>query len=177
MEALHVSADRVLAGLVVLIVLMQLAWTGERGAVWRIAGTSVLMIDIDFFKKVNDQYGHAGGDHMLRSLAQLLKQRARASDMTARWGGEEFLLLLPDTPHQGACDMAEQLRLAVQSHPFQWQQQKVPITISVGAATWSGGTFSANALIADADSALYRAKNTGRNRVCGADEVAPLPAC
>lgn len=176
MEVLHVSADRVLAGLMVLIVLMQLAWVGERGTVWRIAGTSVLMIDIGFFKKVNDQYGHAGGDHVLRSLAQLLKQRARASDMTARWGGEEFLLL-PDTPHPGACAMAEQLRLAVQSHPFQWQQQKVPITISVGAATWSGGTLLANALIVEADSALYRAKNTGRNRVCGADEVAPVPAC
>lgn len=134
---------------------------------------SVLMIDIDFFKKVNDQHGHAGGDQVLRTLARLLKNRARASDLVTRWGGEEFLMLLPDTPLDGARDMAEQLRLAVQNSPFHWQQHNVPITISVGAATWNSGPFLANVLIADADSALYRAKNTGRNRVCVAGEVAP----
>lgn len=135
------------------------------------APLSVLMIDIDFFKKVNDQHGHAGGDHVLRALAQLLKHRARASDLVARWGGEEFLMLLPDTPAEGARDMAEQLRLAVQNTPCQWQQHDVPTTISVGTATWHGGPFQANVLIANADSALYHAKNTGRNRVCMAGEV------
>ena len=137
---------------------------------------SALMIDIDFFKKVNDQHGHAGGDHVLQTLSRLLKERARASDMVARWGGEEFLMLLPDTPAQGAQEMAEQLRQAVQNTPLRWQQQSVPITVSIGTATWSRGPFHANALIASADSALYQAKNTGRNRVCLASEVPAPPA-
>ena len=130
------------------------------------APLSTLLIDVDFFKKVNDQHGHPGGDHVLQALAQLLKSHIRPSNLVARWGGEEFVMLLPDTPLDGARDMAEQLRLAVQNSPFHWQQHNVPITISVGAATWSSGPFLANVLIADADSALYRAKNTGRNRVC-----------
>ncbi len=127
---------------------------------------SALMIDIDFFKKVNDQHGHAGGDHVLQALARLLQQRARASDMVARWGGEEFLMLLPDTPAEGAKEMAEQLRRAVQNAPLRWQQQSIPITVSIGTATWTSGPFHANALIDCADSALYQAKNSGRNRVC-----------
>lgn len=134
---------------------------------------SALMIDIDFFKKVNDQHGHAGGDHVLQTLARLLKERARATDMVARWGGEEFLVLLPDTPTAGAQEMAEQLRLAVQNTSFRWQQHTVPITVSIGAATWSSGTFQANALVASADGALYRAKNSGRNCVCVADGTPP----
>jgi diguanylate cyclase (GGDEF)-like protein len=99
---------------------------------------SALMVDIDFFKKVNDQHGHAGGDHVLQHMAQLLQERARATDLVARWGGEEFLVLLPDTSAAGAHKMAEQLRLAVQNTPFLWQQHTVPITVSIGAATCTG---------------------------------------
>jgi diguanylate cyclase (GGDEF)-like protein len=98
---------------------------------------SALMVDIDFFKKVNDQLGHAAGDHVLQTLARLLEQRARATDLVSRWGGEEFLVLLPDTPPTGALELAEQLRRAVQSDPFVWQQTAVPVTISIGAATWT----------------------------------------
>lgn len=135
---------------------------------------SVLMIDIDFFKKVNDQHGHAGGDHVLQTLARLLKARARATDLVARWGGEEFLVLLPDTPTAGAQEMAEQLRLAVEKAPLLWQEASVPITVSIGVATRSGGTFQASALVASADEALYQAKNSGRNRVCAADNARHL---
>lgn len=138
------------------------------------APLSALMIDIDFFKKVNDQWGHAAGDHVLQTLARLLQDRARATDMVARWGGEEFLLLLPDTAALGAREVAEQLRQAVQSTPMRWQQHSVPITVSVGAATWTAGSFDPAALIAQADAALYHAKHTGRNRVCLASEV-PAP--
>lgn len=127
---------------------------------------SALMIDIDFFKKVNDQHGHAGGDHVLQTLARLLRQRARSTDLVARWGGEEFLMLLPGTSPAGAREVAEQLRLAVQQMPCIWEGKTVPITISIGAATWSGGPFRANTLVASADGALYQAKNSGRNRVC-----------
>lgn len=133
---------------------------------------SALMIDIDFFKKVNDQYGHAAGDHVLQTLARLLRQRARATDLVARWGGEEFLMLLPDTPPAGAMEVAEQLRRAVQSAPFGWQQTTVPVTVSIGAATWGSGPFHANALIASADSALYLAKHSGRNCVRLAEDAA-----
>jgi len=137
---------------------------------------SALMVDIDFFKKVNDQHGHAAGDHVLQTLAGLLKEHARATDLVARWGGEEFLVLLPDTSLAGAQQMGEQLRLAVRGSPFRWQQTDVPITVSIGAATWSSGPFRANALVASADGALYQAKTSGRNRVCVADNHTPLPA-
>ena len=135
---------------------------------------SALMVDIDFFKKVNDQLGHAAGDHVLQTLARLLEQRARATDLVSRWGGEEFLVLLPDTPPTGALELAEQLRQAVQSDPFVWQQTAVPVTISIGAATWSRGPFHANALIARADAALYDAKRSGRNCVRLAEDAAKI---
>ena len=133
---------------------------------------SALMVDIDFFKKVNDQYGHAAGDHVLQTLARLLERRARASDLVARWGGEEFLVLLPDTSAEGAQQVGEQLRLAVQEAPFRWQDTTIAVTVSIGAATWSSGPFHANAVIASADSALYQAKSSGRNRVCLAAQPA-----
>ncbi|WP_087746809.1 MULTISPECIES: GGDEF domain-containing protein [unclassified Acidovorax] len=120
----------------------------------------------------NDQNGHAAGDHVLQTMARLLQERARATDQVPRWGGEEFLVLLPDTSPAGAREVAEQLRLAVQNTPFCWQQSTVPVTVSAGAATWSSGPFHANALIARADSALYQAKNSGRNRVCVAADNA-----
>lgn len=137
---------------------------------------SALMVDVDFFKKVNDQHGHAAGDHVLQTLARLLQERIRATDLASRWGGEEFLVLLPDTPPTGALKLAEQLRQAVQSTPFVWQQKTVPVTISIGAATWSSGPFHANALIAQADGALYQAKHSGRNCVCQASERPEVPA-
>ena len=84
------------------------------------------------------------------------------------------LVLLPDTPTAGAQEMAEQLRLAVEQASFVWLQASVPITVSIGVATWSGGTFQASALVASADGALYQAKNSGRNRVCVADNALHL---
>lgn len=124
--------------------------------------------------EINDQHGHAAGDHVLQTLAKLLQERARTTDLVARWGGEEFLVLLPDTSAAGAQQMAEQLRLAVQNTPFRWQQHTVPITVSIGIATWSSGPFQASASVASADSALYQAKNSGRNCACVADNALHL---
>lgn len=120
--------------------------------------------------EINDRHGHAASGHVLQTLAKLLQERARATDLVARWRGEEFLVLLPDTPPAGAQEVAEQLRLAVQNTPFCWQQHTMPVTVS--AATSSSGPFHANALIDSADRALYQAKNSGRNRVCMAADNA-----
>jgi diguanylate cyclase (GGDEF)-like protein len=107
--------------------------------------------------EMNNRHGHAACGHVLHALAKLLQARVRATALVARWGGEEFLALLPDTPPAGAHEMAEQLRLAVQNTPFCWQQATVPVKVSVGAATWSSGPFHANALTASADRALCQA--------------------
>lgn len=114
---------------------------------------------------MNDRHGYTAGDYVRQTLAKLRQERTRATDLVARWGGEEFLVQVPDTAPLGAHEVAEQLRLAVQNTPFCWQQHTVPVTVTVGVATWSDGPFHANALIASADSALYQAKNSGRNRV------------
>ena len=134
------------------------------------------MIDIDFFKKANDQHGHAAGAHVLHTLARLLEERARATDLVARLGGEEYLVLLPDTLPEGARETAEQLRLAVQNTPFSWLQSAAPVTVSIGAATWNSGAFQASALVDAADAALYQARNTGRHRVCVAGETPSMAA-
>ncbi|WP_203143258.1 sensor domain-containing diguanylate cyclase [Marinobacter mangrovi] len=126
---------------------------------------AVLLIDIDFFKQVNDTFGHGAGDDVLCSLAGLLQQELRASDISGRWGGEEFLILLPETDLSGARNVAEQLRQTVEGHRFSIPRH---VTISVGLAVWCSGD-SPDTLINRADEGLYRAKDCGRNCV----QVAP----
>jgi len=124
----------------------------------------IMMIDLDNFKTVNDAHGHETGDSILRAMGGLLKQNLRASDVAGRYGGEEFIVLLPSTTEASALKTAEKIRRLVESRTL----QGIPLTISIGLA---GGTIRSSpaeelqSLIRKADSALYRAKESGRNRV------------
>jgi len=123
---------------------------------------SMLVLDIDFFKKVNDQFGHIAGDKVLRSIAQKLTGSVRETDMLARYGGEEFVLIMPATPLQEALVTAEKCRAAVAEMAFHFRDENVPITVSAGVTTFASKD---DPLIAfdRADKALYQAKQAGRN--------------
>jgi diguanylate cyclase (GGDEF)-like protein len=127
---------------------------------------SLLMFDIDFFKRINDQYGHLAGDHVLRELARIVQERIRREEVFARYGGEEFVILLPETPLPGAAALAESLRARVANHAFVFQGERIPVTISVGTALLGENDKVAADLIQRADEKLYEAKRGGRNRVC-----------
>ncbi len=130
---------------------------------------SLLVIDIDHFKKINDTYGHSSGDIVLKSIAKILLDYSRSFDVVSRNGGEEFTVLLLDCPHQHALVIAERIRLGVQNHPFILPDQiPVSITISIGVATYPDTVAvpTGHVLVDMADKALYEAKNTGRNKVC-----------
>jgi len=128
---------------------------------------SVLMIDLDRFKDVNDTYGHIVGDGVLRKLGDLLRDEVRSVDLAARYGGEEFVILLPDTDLQGAVSFAERLRKRVEHENFAEKGDPLRITVSIGVASASteGEITEPESLISRADEALYCAKNEGRNRV------------
>lgn len=127
---------------------------------------AVLMLDLDHFKQVNDRYGHLAGDACLRHAAQRIQQRLRSSDLLARFGGEEFVALLDNTDLTGALDLAEQLRDDLARHPCLYQQQSIPLTISIGLHAGIPDTPDCGESWLDlADRALYRAKAAGRNRV------------
>jgi two-component system, cell cycle response regulator len=126
---------------------------------------SVLMIDIDHFKKVNDEHGHPAGDAVLREVANVIQGCLRTIDDVGRYGGEEFVILLPQTPHEEAMATAERVRSQVGAHVFRAQGNALQVTISVGVATApADGVDSGGALIREADKALYRAKSAGRDR-------------
>ncbi len=125
---------------------------------------SCLLLDIDFFKAVNDTYGHAAGDTALVQAARALTESVRGSDVVCRYGGEEFLVLAPETGAEGAHALAEKIRLAFSSRLFGDGDRVFPLTLSVGVAQL-GDTESGNDLIARADEALYHAKQSGRDRV------------
>lgn len=127
---------------------------------------SLIMFDIDHFKKINDSFGHLAGDQVLKDLAQLVKGRTRSEEIVARYGGEEFTILVPETSLQGAVQLAENLRGLVESHEFIFEDERIPITISLGVASLGAMNWDANRFIKASDVALYRAKRTGRNRVC-----------
>ena len=127
---------------------------------------NLLMLDIDHFKQVNDHHGHLVGDQVLRHVVEVVRQRLRGEDVMGRYGGEEFLLLLPSTNLHGAQQLAQQLCHAVQAAPFVWGNQSIQVTASVGIAGFSTRSQDGwGALLQAADSALYRAKKNGRNRV------------
>ena len=124
-----------------------------------------MMIDIDFFKKVNDTYGHASGDEVLRTVASIIKAQLRESDIPARYGGEEFAVLLPFTHIEEAQIVGERLRKAVESTPISLDKKNINVTISMGLAEFCQEQ-TGEELFKNADKALYEAKETGRNRVC-----------
>jgi diguanylate cyclase (GGDEF)-like protein len=125
---------------------------------------AAIMLDIDHFKRVNDTYGHATGDQVIRVVAERLTASIRAGDLLGRYGGEEFVLLVLDG-QAGATDLAERLRRAVEAEPVPTEDGPVPVTISVGVSTRAPGDDSPDSILARADSALYRAKRNGRNQV------------
>jgi two-component system, cell cycle response regulator len=128
---------------------------------------SLLLLDIDNFKQVNDTLGHLAGDAVLRELAALLKTRVRKDELLARYGGEEFVLVLPETVRENAIVLAERLRRLVESHRFSFEGKRLPITFSAGVAELSGTEQSVLGFLRTADERLYEAKHKGRNQVVG----------
>ena len=124
-----------------------------------------MMVDIDFFKKVNDTYGHASGDAVLRTVASIIKEHLRESDIPSRYGGEEFAVLLPYTHIEEAKIVGERLRKAVETTPIPIDKKNINVTISMGLAEFRPQETGED-LFKRADSALYEAKESGRNRVC-----------
>ncbi|MBT9264210.1 MULTISPECIES: diguanylate cyclase [Pseudomonas] len=125
---------------------------------------SLAMLDLDHFKRINDSYGHLAGDKVLKIIATVLRKRLRAADFIARFGGEEFVLLLPATTPAVGAKLLETLRAAIEACPFHFKGERVTITISMGLASFRAGEHS-DLVLKRADQALYRAKNAGRNRV------------
>jgi two-component system cell cycle response regulator len=127
---------------------------------------SVLMIDVDHFKRINDEHGHPAGDAVLREMAQLLRETLRTTDALGRYGGEEFVAVLPHTSPEEARQTAERIRYRVQQNRFHAGDKEVRVSVSVGMATCPSSTVDTpEALLREADKALYRAKEAGRNRV------------
>ncbi len=127
---------------------------------------SLVMMDIDHFKQINDMYGHLAGDFVLKHVASTIKTKIRREDIFARYGGEEFGLLLPEVDAKGATAMAEKARKLIERQTFEFDKQIIPVTISLGVATLSAGLRDAADLVRQADAKLYEAKGAGRNRVC-----------
>ncbi|MBV1885414.1 MAG: GGDEF domain-containing protein [Gammaproteobacteria bacterium] len=125
---------------------------------------SMLMIDLDFFKKINDTYGHRAGDATLKGVVEQIQTVARTTDMIFRYGGEEFILILNNTGTEGAAIIAERIREAIEENIFEADYQQIPVTVSIGVATLCN-TGSKESLIQQADRNLYAAKQAGRNRI------------
>jgi diguanylate cyclase (GGDEF)-like protein len=128
-------------------------------------GLSLLLLDLDHFKKKNDEYGHVAGDALLKQLAVAVKRKLRKEDIMARVGGEEFAVILPEVDLEGAKLAAEKIRKIVEETKFNFDDTDIPCTISVGCSTITDATEDSKALYAAADAALYKAKEAGRNRI------------
>ena len=127
---------------------------------------SVALIDLDRFKLVNDMYGHAAGDEVLRQAARVIKDSTRNTDTVARYGGEEFAVIMPNTPLGGAASLANRVRAALDAHVVEFEGRDIFVTMSVGVATFDPRTPASDSdLLAAADAALYEAKGAGRNAV------------
>ena len=133
---------------------------------------SLAIADLDFFKKVNDGYGHAVGDEVLKVVSRMFQESSRSTDLVARYGGEEFAIMMPETDGHSAITFAEKLRSLVQSTPIRTQAGELRLTVSIGVATVPHPQIhAAKELIIAADNALYRAKHAGRNQVQADEEV------
>ena len=123
------------------------------------------MFDIDHFKKINDSYGHQAGDAVIQQTAELVRQSTRDADIAGRYGGEEFVVLLPDTDSEGALTFAERLRQSIEAHEVVHEGRSIRFTVSLGIADLSEPTNGYAQLIERADTALYSSKASGRNQV------------
>ena len=130
---------------------------------------SLIFVDVDHFKRYNDTHGHPAGDEVLKTLARLLKEHCRNIDIAARYGGEEFVLLLPESDKDAARQFAERLRKSVEEHPFKGRETQPMgmVSLSLGVASFPQDGTDSVTLLAHADKALYKAKGSGRNNVCG----------
>lgn len=126
---------------------------------------SFIIYDLDHFKRVNDTFGHLAGDMVLRESAALVRQLVRKEECYARYGGEEFCLVQPDVPLANAVVVAEKIRAAIEGASFVWEDQRIPVTVSLGVAQLPDGVSEPGPFIALADERLYKAKKSGRNRV------------
>jgi diguanylate cyclase (GGDEF)-like protein len=129
--------------------------------------TSLILLDVDHFKKFNDTHGHLLGDQVLQGVARVLQKSTRETDLVARYGGEEFCVILPETPPTAALEVAERIRRNVKNHPF-WGRGQTPlqVTISIGLASDPSSSIAPKAFIDQSDTCLYQAKKQGRDRVC-----------
>jgi diguanylate cyclase (GGDEF)-like protein len=128
---------------------------------------SIILLDIDHFKKVNDHFGHKAGDHVLQQVAKVLREDLRNYDRVGRWGGEEFILILPETQLDDAIVVAERIRVKIAGMKISLETgETLSVRISLGVACTSSHTSSLLKLIDAADQAMYQAKQMGRNRVC-----------
>lgn len=144
----------------------------EFGSIGRLIG--IIIIDLDYFKKVNDTYGHDNGDIVLRAVSLCLQQQTRHHDILARLGGEEFAIVFPNVDEASLLRMAERVREAIEGIHLVLAGERVKVTASIGASLWDGKEDGAS-LIKRADKYLYVAKSSGRNRVCASPEVSPKP--
>ena len=128
---------------------------------------SLVMFDIDHFKKINDTFGHLTGDHVLREIGRRVRARIRKEELLARYGGEEFIIVLPEAGHQGALEFADQLRQLVSEESIEFEGDSIDVTISVGVTTIEGEPIDVSRFIKLADENLYEAKRSGRDRVVG----------
>jgi diguanylate cyclase (GGDEF)-like protein len=130
------------------------------------SATTILLLDLDHFKRVNDTWGHPAGDAVLRHVATLASTTVRSTDLVGRLGGEEFIIMLPNTSVQAARTLAEKLRQRLEASPLQWEHLTIPVTTSIGlAGTTAQEKHDFDSLYSQADKALYQAKQLGRNRV------------
>ncbi len=137
---------------------------------------TLLMIDSDNLKAINDAHGHETGNRLLRQIAQVAKTELRLTDVLGRYGGDEFIVLLPETPPKGAFIVAERIREMMANTPLEANGQLVKCTVSIGAATFPDDGPSLDSLVARADRAMYHAKSTGRNKVVQFSELRFQPA-
>ena len=128
---------------------------------------SLILFDIDHFKLINDQHGHLAGDAVLRDLAGLVKARVRKEECVGRYGGEEFTIVMPEAGPEKARRFADKLLHIVADHEFSFENNRIPVTISIGVADMIAETTEPLQFIKAADTQLYKAKHAGRNRVCG----------
>jgi diguanylate cyclase (GGDEF)-like protein len=131
---------------------------------------SVVLVDADRFKMVNDEHGHIVGDEMLRHVATLLRNGARSADVVARYGGDEFVILMPETGAPSAAKAAERIRANIESSPLSTPAGQLGVTASLGVSEFSSRCSESSAVLAEADSALYQSKRAGRNAVSLFDE-------
>jgi len=126
---------------------------------------AVLLIDVDFFKKVNDKHGHLVGDEVLKHMASIIQNVLRRGDVVGRYGGEEFVIFMPNTVEDDASVLAERIRLAIADQPFVSDEVYIPVTVSIGVADSVRAGFEFKGLVSAADATLYKAKDNGRNNV------------